>query len=52
MLTASRVRANLIEALRAAGIALPGPAVHQVVLREGGPALGKALPRRNSSDED
>lgn len=52
MLTASRVRANLIEALRAAGIALPGPAVHQVVLREDGPPLDKALPRRNSSAED
>ena len=52
MLTASRVRANLIEALRASGIALPGPGVHQVVLREGGSALDEALPRRRSSDED
>lgn len=52
MLTASRVRANLIEALRASGIALPGPGVHQVVLREGGSALDEALPRRSSSDED
>lgn len=51
MLTASRVRANLIDALRAAGIALPGPAVHQVVLREAGPAPDQALPRRRRSDE-
>ncbi|MBZ5754497.1 mechanosensitive ion channel family protein [Pseudomonas sp. S5(2021)] len=52
MLTASRVRANLIDALRAAGIALPGPAVHQVVLREAGPAPDQALPRRRRSDEN
>ncbi|HCW95336.1 mechanosensitive ion channel domain-containing protein [Stutzerimonas balearica] len=52
MLTASRVRANLIDALRAAGVALPGPAVHQVVLREAGPAPDQALPRRRRSDEN
>ncbi len=52
MLTASRVRANLIDALRAAGIALPGPAVHQVVLREAGPAPDQALPRRRRRDEN
>ena len=52
MLTASRVRANLIDALRAAGIALPGPAVHQVVLREAEPAPDQALPRRRRSDEN
>ncbi|WP_437270198.1 mechanosensitive ion channel domain-containing protein [Stutzerimonas balearica] len=52
MLTASRVRANLIDAFRAAGIALPGPAVHQVVLREAGPAPDQALPRRRRSDEN
>ncbi|MFK4025191.1 mechanosensitive ion channel domain-containing protein [Stutzerimonas balearica] len=52
MLTASRVRANLIDALRAAGIALPGPAVHQVVLREAGPAPDQALPKRRRSDEN
>lgn len=52
MLTASRVRANLIDALRAAGIALPGPAVHQVVLREAEPAPDQALPRRRCSDEN
>lgn len=52
MLTASRVRANLIDALRAAGIALPGPAVHHVVLREAGPAPDQALPRRRRSDEN
>jgi small-conductance mechanosensitive channel len=52
MLTASRVRANLIDALRAAGIALPGPAVHQVVLREAGPAPDQPLPRRRRSDEN
>lgn len=51
MLTASRVRANLIDALRAAGVALPGPAVHQVVLREAEPAPDQALPRRRRSDE-
>jgi small-conductance mechanosensitive channel len=52
MLTASRVRANLIDALRAAGVALPGPAVHQVVLREAEPAPDQALPRRRRSDEN
>lgn len=52
MLTASRVRANLIDAFRAAGIALPGPAVHQVVLLEAGPAPDQALPRRRRSDEN
>jgi len=52
MLTASRVRANLIDALRAAGVALPGPAVHQVVLREAEPAPDQALPRRRRSNEN
>lgn len=51
MLTASRVRANLIEALRAAGIALPGSGVQQVVLREGRLTLDGVPPMPRSEGE-